>query len=161
MREWGRTAVSVRRADVADCDVLSDLHSATFRRGWSGAEFEAMLVQTGVHALIADYRNAIGRRRPAGFILYRLTRDEAEILSVAVTRECRRRGIARLLLEEALRHLYREGAQNIHLEVEDGNTAAIGLYAGLEFREAGRRPGYYAQGREGAAAALVMFRQLR
>jgi ribosomal-protein-alanine N-acetyltransferase len=161
MREWGRTAIDIRRAEVADCDVLSELHSATFRRGWSDAEFEAMLAQTGVHALIADYRNALGRRKAAGFILYRLTRDEAEILSVAVIRECRRRGIARKLLEEALRHLYREGAQNIHLEVEDANAAAIRLYEGLEFREAGRRPGYYAQGREAAAAALVMLRQLR
>lgn len=161
MRQWGRPEVSTRRAEVADCDVLSDVHSAAFRRGWSGAEFEALLVQPGVHALIASYRNRLGWRSPAGFVLYRLVGDEAEILSVAVLPEWRRRGIARLLLEEALRHLYREGVRSIHLEVEDSNMAALGLYRRMEFRESGRRPGYYAQDRTRPGGALVMLRQLR
>jgi ribosomal-protein-alanine N-acetyltransferase len=114
-----------------------------------------------VHALLAHYRNAFGWRIPAGFILYRLAADEAEVLSVAVTPQCRRRGIGKALLEDALRHLYREGARSIHLEVEDSNLAAIGLYRGVEFRESGRRAGYYAQGRETPGGALVMLRQLR
>jgi ribosomal-protein-alanine N-acetyltransferase len=161
MRPWGRPAISLRRAEVEDCDVLADLHAAAFRRGWSGAEFEALLVQPGVHALLALYRNTFGWRAPAGFILYRLAADEAEVLSVAVIPDCRRRGIGRLLLEEAMRHLYREGARQIHLEVEDANAAAIGLYQSLEFRESGRRAGYYAQGRTAPGRALVMLRQLR
>jgi [ribosomal protein S18]-alanine N-acetyltransferase len=161
MRSWGRPAISVRQAEVADCDVLSEIHTAAFRRGWSEAEFEALLVQPGTQALIAHYRNAFGRQSPAGFILFRLVADEAEILSVAVAPECRRRGIGKALLEEVLRYLYREGARGIHLEVEDGNRAAIALYRGMEFRESGRRAGYYTQGRESPAGALVMLRQLR
>ena len=161
MKHWGRPQTSLRPAEIADCDVLSEIHSAAFRRGWSGAEFEAMLVQPGVHAILAQYRNTFGWRTPAGFILYRIVADEAEILSVAVIQECRRRGIARLLLEEALRHLYREGARKIHLEVEDSNLAALGLYRGMEFSESGKRAGYYAQGRASAGGALVMLRQLR
>jgi ribosomal-protein-alanine N-acetyltransferase len=88
-------------------------------------------------------------------------REEAEVLSVAVVPECRRRGIGRMLLEEALRYLYREGASRIHLEVEDANQGAIALYRGMEFRESGKRAGYYSQGRESPAGALVMLRQLR
>jgi len=161
MKPWGRPEISIRPAEVADCDVLSEIHSATFRRGWSEAEFEALLVQPRLHALVAHYRSGLGRRTAAGFILYRLAADEAEVLSVAVRPECRRRGIARMLLEEALRHLYREGTRSIHLEVEDANAAAIGLYRRMEFRETGKRAGYYAQGRERPASALVMLRQLR
>jgi ribosomal-protein-alanine N-acetyltransferase len=161
MTRWRRPAISLRPADVSDCDVLSDIHSSAFRRGWSDAEFESLLVQPGVHALLAHYRNRVGRRAPVGFILYRLAADEAEILSVAVVQECRRRGIGKQLIEEALRHVYREGARDIHLEVEDSNLAAIALYRGVEFRESGRRTGYYAQGRETPAGALVMLRQLR
>ena len=146
---------------MSDCVALSEIHASAFKRGWSDAEFEALLLQPGVHALLAHYRNAFGRRIAAGFILYRLAADEAEILSVAVTPACRRRGIGKALLEDALRHLYREGAQSIHLEVEDSNLAAIGLYRGVEFRESGRRAGYYAQGRETPGGALVMLRQLR
>lgn len=161
MRPWGRPEISIRPAEMADCDLLSEIHSATFRRGWSEAEFEALLVQPNMHALIAHYRGSFGRRIPAGFILYRLTADEAEVLSVAVRPDCRRRGIARRLLEDAMRQLYSEGARNIHLEVEDANEAAIGLYKGMEFRESGKRAGYYAQGRPTPASALVMLRQLR
>ena len=161
MKAWGRPETAIRRAAVADCDLLSEIHAATFRRGWSGAEFEALLLQPGVHALIANFRKAFGSTAPAGFILYRIAADEAEILSVAVVDECRRRGIARQLLEEALRHLYREGARSIHLEVEDSNLAAVRLYRAMEFRESGKRPGYYAQRRATPGGALVMVRQLR
>lgn len=161
MRLWGRPAVSTRPAEMLDCVALAEIHASAFRRGWSDAEFEALLLQPGVHALFAHYRNPFGWRIPAGFILYRLAEDEAEILSVAVAPECRRRGIGRTLLEDALRHLYREGARSIHLEVEDSNLAAIGLYRGVEFQESGRRAGYYAQGRETPGGALVMLRQLR
>jgi ribosomal-protein-alanine N-acetyltransferase len=161
VRAWGRPTVSTRRADVLDCLALAEIHASAFKRGWSDAEFEALLLQSGVHAVMAHYRNALGKRIPAGFILYRLVTDEAEILSVAVTPACRRRGIGKALIEEALRHLYREGARSIHLEVEDSNVAAIGLYRGVEFRESGRRAGYYTQGREAPGGALVMLRQLR
>jgi ribosomal-protein-alanine N-acetyltransferase len=161
MNRWGRPEISLRRAEISDCDVLSDIHSSAFNRGWSDAEFESLLVQPGVHALLAHFRNRVGRQVPAGFILYRLAADEAEVLSIAVTRDCRRRGIGRRLLEEALRHVYREGGRDIHLEVEDTNLAAIALYRGVEFRESGRRKGYYAEGRETPGGALVMLRQLR
>ncbi len=151
----------MRHAEVADCDVLSEIHAAAFRRGWSGAEFEALLVQPGVRALLAHFRKTFGVRTPAGFVLYRLVEDEAEILSVAVVPTCRRRGIARQLLDEALRTLYREGARSVHLEVEDANVGAIALYKRLEFRESGTRKGYYSQSRATPAGALVMVRQLR
>lgn len=161
MRAWRQKATAIRPAETGDCDVLSDIHAAAFRRGWSGAEFEALLVQPGTHALLATWRHPLGWRTPAGFILYRQVADEAELLSVAVVPECRRRGIGRSLLEEALRHLYREGARRIHLEVEDGNVAAIELYRRMEFEDSGRRAGYYTRAPEGPAGALVMLRQLR
>jgi ribosomal-protein-alanine N-acetyltransferase len=153
--------MSTRPAEVADCDLLSEIHSAAFQRGWSGAEFEALLVQAGVHALIARSRHAFGWTAPAGFVLYRHVGDEAEILSIAAVPDLRRRGVARELLQQALRHLYREGVNRVHLEVEESNVAAINLYRGMEFRESGKRAGYYAQGRRQPAGALVMVRQLR
>lgn len=156
-----RPTDTLRTAEISDCDALSDVHTQSFRRGWSDAEFESLLVQPGVHALLASHRNWIGRERAVGFILYRLTENEAEVLAVAVAPDYRRRGIGRKLVEEAIRHAYREGAHDIHLEVEDTNSAAIALYQDVEFRESARRRGYYAQERETPASALVMLRQLR
>lgn len=156
-----RAGISVRPADVEDCDILSDIHASGFRRGWSGAEIEALLVQPGVHALIADYRPTIGRAVAAGFVLYRIAADEAEVLSIAVIAGCRRRGVARALLEEALRHLYREGVKTLHLEVEEENEAAMRLYRRLEFQRSGERPAYYSTAPGRTRSAVVMQRQLR
>jgi ribosomal-protein-alanine N-acetyltransferase len=159
---WNRSnTIATRRAKVSDCAALAEVHVTSFKRGWSDSEFEALLVQPGVYAVLAERRGRFGSRAPAGFILYRATVDEAEILSVAVAPEFRRRGVGRTLIEEALRHLYRVGARTLHLEVEDGNQAAISLYRRLEFRESGRRPAYFAQGRDRPSGALVMARQLR
>lgn len=161
MRDIGRSGMTVRDAGMDDCEVLSEVHGQAFRRGWSGAEFEALLAQPGVHALVADWRNAFGRHRPGGFILYRIAADEAEILSVAVSPEYRRRGIGLRLLEETLRRLYRERVASLHLEVEEGNAAALALYRRMDFIEAGRRHNYYAQEAAPPRGALVMRRQLR
>ena len=161
MKLPGRSPLSLRRATVADCESLSEIHAGSFSRGWSPSEFESLLVQPGTHALIAHSRGILGKKSAAGFILYRLAADEAEILTVAVARAARRRGVGRALLDDALRHAYRAGAVRMFLEVEDTNRAAIALYRRTEFHEAGRREGYYREGRTTPAGALVMLRQLR
>lgn len=157
----GRPTIHVREAELDDGESLSEIHAAAFRRGWSGAEVEALLRQTGVSALVAEYSNAFGRRLSAGFCLIRIAGEEAEILSVGVLPSCRRRGIARALMEEALRRLYREGTAALLLEVDGGNAAALALYRGLGFEQVGERPAYYRQGLQAPRGALVMRRQVR
>ncbi|MYZ47424.1 ribosomal protein S18-alanine N-acetyltransferase [Propylenella binzhouense] len=158
---FGRSSTAVGAAGIDDCDLLADIHGAAFRRGWSAAEFEAMLSQPGTHALIADYRNPIGRITRGGFALYRIVADEGEVISIAVTDDCRRRGLGRALLEELLRHCYREHVVSVTLEVEEANTPAIALYQAFDFEVVGERPGYYAQGRPRPSGAVVMRRKLR
>jgi [ribosomal protein S18]-alanine N-acetyltransferase len=157
----GRPTIRVRDADVEDSETLAQLHAATFRRGWSGTEVEALLRQRGVSGLIGEYRGAFGRSVVAGFCLLRSSGEEAEVLSIGVVPACRRRGVARALMEEALRRLYRDGASALLLEVEAGNEAALTLYDGLGFEQVGERPAYYAQGLDRPRGALVMRRQVR
>ncbi|SER50540.1 ribosomal-protein-alanine N-acetyltransferase [Faunimonas pinastri] len=161
MMAFGRSSIRVRPATDADLDVLAEIHADSFRRGWSEEEFDDLLRQPRMHALVAEHRGALGRVTKAGFILYRIAADEAEVISVAVCQACRRRGVARKLIEEALRHLYSERVADLHLEVEEGNNAAISLYRSLEFEETGRRPDYYRQGQMAARGALVMRRKVR
>jgi ribosomal-protein-alanine acetyltransferase len=96
-----------------------------------------------------DCRVAIVSERVAGFLTVRETAPgEREILNLAVAPGQRRHGIARRLLQEAMRV---GGAW--YLEVRESNAAAIGLYASAGFKVAGRRPGYYHDPEE---AAIVM-----
>jgi ribosomal-protein-alanine N-acetyltransferase len=157
----GRPTIRIREAELDDSETLAEIHAAAFRRGWSGAEVEALLRQTGVSALLAEYSNAFGRKVSAGFCLVRAAGAEAEILSLAVLPSCRRRGIGRALMEEALRQLYRERTEALLLEVDGGNEPALALYGGLGFEQVGERPAYYRQGLQTPRGALVMRRQVR
>jgi ribosomal-protein-alanine N-acetyltransferase len=47
------------------------------------------------------------------------------------------------------------------LEVDNGNTAALGLYRKLGFEKVGERQGYYKQENGALSTALVMKRVLR
>ena len=93
----------------------------------------------------------------------RLVEDEAEILSVAVARRQRGRGLARQLLNLHLRRLAGLGARTVFLEVDEHNDPALRLYHRAGFREVSRRPNYYSgagtgqgRGRAGAAARSFM-----
>ena len=64
---------------------------------------------------------------------------EREILNLAVHPSHRRKGIARKMVESALR----AASADWFLEVRESNTAAIRLYQSLGFRQAGTRSKYY------------------
>jgi len=140
-------------AAARDARALAAIHAASFNRGWSEQEFEQLLTDRSV---VAD--RATAGRSSIGFILSRRAADEAEILSVAVARTWRGRGVARRLLDLHLRRLAALRLRAVFLEVDEDNTAARRLYARAGFREVGRRPGYYAQ--SGGKGALVLRRDL-
>ncbi len=134
-----------------DAGAFAALHAASFHRGWSEDELEHLLADRNVVAHRANRGSDL-----AGFILSRLTLDEAEILSIAVAASWRSRGLARQLLDMNLRRLAGCGARTVFLEVDENNTPARRLYRRAGFREVGRREGYYERG----ATALILRRDL-
>ena len=154
-RLFGRAEPALAPARPRDAPVLAALHAASFNRGWSEQEFEQLLTDRNV---MADC--AVSGRTSVGFILSRRAAYEAEILSVAVARAWRGRGVARRLLDLHLRRLAGLGLRTVFLEVDEHNTPARRLYARAGFAEVGRRPGYYAGSGGNATAALVLRRDL-
>jgi len=154
-RLFGRAEPVLSEASVRDAAALAAIHAASFQRGWSESEFEQLLADRAVVA----QRAAVGRRI-AGFILSRLAADEAEILSVAVGKRHRGRGLGRRLLDLHLRRLAAMGTQAVFLEVDETNTAARLLYERAGFEEVGRRGGYYPRDDGEAGAALVLRRDI-
>ena len=142
-------------ATSRDAAAIAALHAASFRRGWSEQEVEGLLTDRHVVA-----HRAMTGAKMAGFIMSRLVEDEAEILSVAVARPRRGRGLARKLLTLHLRRLAGLGARTVFLEVDEHNAPAIRLYERAGFREISRRPNYYPGTGGKAAAALVLRRDL-
>jgi len=114
---------------------LAALHAEAFDGPWDAAAFESLLGQVGVH--LAE--------TPDGFILMRTVADEAEILTLAVRPDARRRGLGAELVARGAADAAARGATRLFLEVADDNDAARALYARAGFEEAGRRPRYYAR----------------
>jgi ribosomal-protein-alanine N-acetyltransferase len=135
---------------------LAAIHAGAFARPWDTHEFERLLADRAV----AGDGFFLGGHDPAGFVLSRTVLDEAEILTVAIAANLRGRGYARPLVAGHLDTLVRAGIRIVHLEVEEGNLAALALYRRQGFTETGRREGYYGKPDGSRAAALTMHRRL-
>ena len=144
----------------SDAEALAEIHSTAFARVWTADEFAALLAERTTFA-VGIRRDWFTHRRLVGFVLVRVVVDEAEILTIAVRKDCRRRGYGRMLMDEALRRLSRAGAAACFLEVDSDNGPAVGLYRSLGFAVVGRRKDYYEVGSAGDGTALVMRVQLR
>lgn len=154
-RLFGTPAPVLSEATSADAGRFAILHATSFGRGWSEDEMVRLLGDPSVIA-----HRAMGAGNLAGFILSRIAADEAEILSVAVDRRRRGRGLARALLDLHLRRLAGAGVAALFLEVDPDNQPARRLYAHAGFREVGRRAGYYVRDGAPPATALVLRRDL-
>jgi [ribosomal protein S18]-alanine N-acetyltransferase len=114
---------------------------------WSSQGLAEFMMLPGVVALISERGG-----KATGFVLGRMTLDEAEVLNLAVRSECRRQGEGRALLEGLLRRFVESGVSRVFLEVRESNRVAMAFYERQGFRRAGRREDYYRDPRE---AALV------
>jgi ribosomal-protein-alanine N-acetyltransferase len=148
-------SVSIEPAAVRDAPRLSELHRASFHRGWGKGEFEDMLASSNVLA-----HRLLQGRQPVGFIISRMAADEAEILSVAIAANQRGRGHSRGLLNHHLGYLLGHGVHRVFLEVEENNAPAVKLYQRAGFRTVGKREQYYRDASGAKLNALVMQRDL-
>ncbi|HET7716818.1 MAG TPA: ribosomal protein S18-alanine N-acetyltransferase [Bauldia sp.] len=151
----------VESLSAGDADALAEIHGEGFPRPWLSSDFAALIQNRNVAALGLRRQSAFGFSRLVGFTLLRTVGDEAEILSIAVRRSQRGKGHGRMLMDEALRRLYRERVKICFLEVDPGNSAAVSLYRSLGFKEVGARKGYYDRPGAAAGAALVMRLELK
>lgn len=134
-------------------EALASLHRELFTPAWTSDDFAALIAHAGSIALLA--RSGDGRL-PVGFILGRVAADEAEILTLGVSRRAQRQGLGARLVAELARRAAEHGATRLFLEVAADNTAARLLYQGQGFSEVGRRPGYYTRPRKSPADAIIM-----
>ena len=132
---------------------LAALHARSFvtPRPWTEAEIARLLADPLVFLLVEG---------DAGFLMGRAVAGEAELLTLAVAPEARRRGLGRKLVSRFLYQARLRGAESAFLEVAEENAAARALYARTGFSEVGRRRGYYRDPKGRAVDAVVLRRLL-
>ncbi len=149
--------IQIREGKPDDAAMFSNLHAQGFERGWGRSELEELLCEKTVFAHMAE----TGSGTSQGFIMSRIGADEAEILSVAVAKNARRRGVGAQLLSVHLSTLAQSGAKTVFLEVDELNPAAIALYKHFGFEIVGKRKAYYNRQDGSSPSALVMKRCLK
>lgn len=134
-------------------EALAVLHALCFRTPppWNAADFAGLLADPLAFLLVeAD----------AGFLLGRAVAGEAELLTLAVAPDARRRGLGRKLVSRFLYQARLRGAERAFLEVSAENPIAIALYESAGFAPVGRRRAYYRTTAGAAIDALVLARDL-
>lgn len=126
--------------------VMEAAFDPAFREAWNHRQVSDALTMPSTHAIVVDNSNAeiLGETaaRPAGFILTRHAADEEELLLIAVTPECRGRGLGEALIDRLVKSARERGTKRIFLEMRKGNPA-VHLYEKVGFEPIGERPNYY------------------
>lgn len=135
-------------AELAHGILLSGMHHICFSEPWSPSAMAETLTMPGAAGLIAvdggSLNPSVEPPGPAGFVLWRIVADEAEILSLAVLPPWRRHGVGGILLDAALDAARKAGAEAMFLEAAVDNRPALTLYNTRHFLRVGLRKGYYA-----------------
>ena len=119
---------------------VAALELACFSRPWSRQMLAEELDNQCAAFLVAvepETEKAMGY---AGLLV---VADEGYITNVAVDPSCRRQGVAAQLLQVFDNFAKGNHLAFLTLEVRPSNAAAVALYEGFGFAEAGRRRNYY------------------
>lgn len=157
MNFWlSANTLHVEMARAADSETIARLHAEGFYRGWSREEFAAYITGEGTPVYVA----CDSKRRIAGFAMLRHLGEEVELITIAVDRKWRRKGVGQMLMRALFGALLMSPAKRMLLEVAADNPAALKLYGKLGFAKLGERKGYYPRPDGTPATAIVMARDL-
>jgi ribosomal-protein-alanine N-acetyltransferase len=139
----------MQRADAETTDdifaALSELDkSAVGAEGWSAESFRSEAEKSNGFVLYVTVGKEI-----AALLTGYCAVGEADITSVAVKPDFRRKGLAKGLIEEFIR-LQSPATEDIFLEVRESNGAAVALYEKCGFERISVRKNFYSSPRENA-----------
>ena len=147
-----KTKIRVRIAKSSDLDDIYELDVQTFAMPWSKEALSYDILENdSAFVIVAEYEGEF-----AGYADIWTVLDEADLNSIAVRVDFRRKGIGDAIMLAMTEMLSANGVATINLEVRVSNMPAIKLYKKYGFNECGVRPGYYLDNGEDA---LIMKRE--
>jgi ribosomal-protein-alanine acetyltransferase len=147
-----KAKIRVRIAKSSDLDDIYELDMQTFAMPWSKEALSYDILENdNAFVIVAEYEGEF-----AGYADIWTVLDEADLNSIAVRVDFRRKGIGDAIMLAMTEMLPANGVATINLEVRVSNMPAIKLYKKYGFNECGVRPGYYLDNGEDA---LIMKRE--
>jgi ribosomal-protein-alanine N-acetyltransferase len=147
----GSNPWNIQMATLENLDVLVALEVASFSVPWSKKSFAAELEGNQFSRMLMVPHPEYGLEVQAiGYICVWMVFEEIRFLNLAIHPEFRRRGLATLLIGEAIRLGMAEGCCRGMLEVRESNHAAKKLYESFNFQAYATRKSYYTNPTEDA-----------
>jgi ribosomal-protein-alanine N-acetyltransferase len=140
-----------------DLPAVMELEKASFKTPWSTELLRRELDHDWSTILLVEEARPEGGRELLGLAIFWLVHDELHVLNVATAPKHRRRGVGRVVMEEALALARARNCSLATLEVRRSNEPAIQLYKSLGFRPVGIRPNYYVDEGEDAIVMVLDF----
>ena len=134
--------IEIIRMNESHVSAVAELERQNFSEPWPEIAVRSELTNKLALWLVAVEDGSV-----VGYVGSQTVLQEADMMNIAVSDTHRRRGIARMLVEELIRQL---DAYQLTLEVRVSNEPAIALYEALGFVEVGRRKNYYHKPKEDA-----------
>ena len=142
------SAVKIRPMLLGDLDVLMRYEDEMFgSEAWSRQSYLDELADTQLRDYLVAEEAAAGAGGLMGSGGLMTIGETAQILTVGVLPNARRRGVGSLLVRALVARARERHAEEVLLEVRVDNEAAKKLYASEGFANLGLRRGYYENGR--------------
>ena len=143
-------AIYVRRMDMSDVPFVLHYETKIFDQHVE----EKALYEEIIENKVSRYYMALFENERIGYIGVWIPRPNAEILTLYIKEEFRKKSYGVVLLEFMLDQLAEENIESVTLEVRVSNVAAISLYKKVGFEQVSIRKNYYKDGED----ALLMYK---
>lgn len=150
----------IRPAETSDIPDLLGMIGDCGLSPWSAGALRSEIIDENSKVLVCESRDgtmagyAHGRAVPSSKIA---SAWDIELLNIAVSITCRKKGLGKALLEALVTEFEHLRPANLWLEVRRLNIAAIAFYENNRFKQYGFRKGFYA---DPADDAILMVRDL-
>ena len=134
--------IEIVRMNESHVSAVVELEKQNFSDPWPDIAVRGELTNKLALWLVAMENGEV-----VGYVGSQTVLQEADMMNIAVADTHRRRGIAKMLVEELIRQL---DAYQLTLEVRASNAPAIALYEALGFQQVGLRKNYYRNPKEDA-----------
>lgn len=138
----------IRLAESSDLVAISSIEDDSFQEPYPPFLIERLLHESRQSFFVSTIRSG----KVIGYCVSTVNERSAHLLSIAVLRRYRRKGIGRALLQALLTNLEAHDVDQVQLEVKVHNEEAIALYIKLGFARDTIIENYYPDG----SAALKM-----
>ncbi|NCA97090.1 MAG: ribosomal-protein-alanine N-acetyltransferase [Bacteroidia bacterium] len=153
------TKYEIRLMIESDLEQVTLIENEAFLSPWRRQDLLYELNDNPINVIYVLEIEEDTKKKIVGFIDFMVTFSSSTISQIAIAKEYRRKGYAKILLDSMLKHLkdgYPDEVETITLEVRKHNTPAIAFYEKNGFEAVLIKPHYYDNGDD----AIYMIRRL-